>query len=367
MTSTAELSRTPLYNWHASHGARMVDFAGWSMPVQYTSIVEEHQATRTGAGAFDISHMGRLAVTGPDAATFLDCLLTRRVTDMRPGMIHYSLICNADGGILDDVLVYRRQDDRDEPQFSLVVNASNRAKIVDWLKDRVTEFAARVAEDTLATAMIALQGPRAAAIADKVSGGAIGKLKNYRGMTGTFAGVESYLSRTGYTGEDGCEIICTADAAPAVWGELLEHDVQPCGLGARDTLRLEAAMPLYGHELDESINPIQAGLRFAVNMKEREFIGRDALAAVAADPRHPIRVGLHIEERRVARQGAAVQHGRKTVGEVTSGTFSPTLERPIAMAYVHPESAATGTHVDVDIRGKTVAAVVVPLPFYQRS
>jgi aminomethyltransferase len=352
----------------------MVDFAGWTMPVQYRSIVEEHLATRRAVGLFDISHMGRLTVTGPDAAQFLDCLLTRRVDDMRPGQTRYSLVCDADGGILDDVLVYCLEKDPAENNagmaYPLVVNASNREKIVDWFKDRAIEFAARLTDNTLETAMIAVQGPAAVAIVDDHTSGAVSGLKYYRGSTARFDGTDCYVSRTGYTGEDGCEIVSSAEQAPGIW-EVLTSAANAlggcaCGLGARDTLRLEAAMPLYGHELSDQINPAQAGLRFAVTLGNRDFIGREACERFAADPNQPMRVGLHIEDRRVARQGAPVLFHGETAGVVTSGTFSPTLQRPIAMAYVQPHAAATGARLEVDVRGNRVPAIVVPLPFYKK-
>lgn len=369
---TTELDRTPLYNWHVAHGGRMVDFAGWSMPVQYTSIAEEHHATRRAVGVFDISHMGRLAINGPDASAFLDCMLTRRVDDMCDGQIRYSLVCNADGGTLDDVLVYLTgRDDENFPSYALVVNAGNRAKIMEWLKDRANEFAVRIADSTTGSAMLAVQGPKAVGLVDLVSQGAVSRLKYFYGASCEVAGVDCYVSRSGYTGEDGCEIICDGRSAEGIWDRIVAAakaaDGRVAGLGARDTLRLEAAMPLYGHELSEGINPIQAGLEFAVNLKDREFIGRDALARIAADTKQPVRVGLQLDGKRVPRQGCAVLQGDERIGEVTSGTYSPTLDRPIAMAYVRPAAQAIGTRLSVDIRGTQHAAVVVPLPFYRRT
>ena len=370
MNVTTQLARTPLNDWHVAHHGRMVDFAGWLMPVQYTSIVEEHLATRQGAGMFDISHMGRLKVTGPGAAKFLDCLLSRQVADMRPGQIRYALICDATGGILDDVLVYFLEKSEQGPEFQLVVNASNRVKIVDWLKDRVIEFQARVVDDTTRTAMIAVQGPRAVALVDSCSNGALGSVKTYRGTTGRFCDQPCYLSRTGYTGEDGGEIICDATTAAEIWETLFAQGggdgLRACGLGARDTLRLEAAMPLYGHELSENINPVQAGLEFAVTLGERDFIGREAIEESLGDETLPLRVGLQLAGKRVARQGNPIRYQGQTVGEVTSGTFSPTLEKPIAMGYVAASLARVDPPLSIEIRGKSYPASIVPLPFYQR-
>ena len=374
MSSSSSLAQTPLHDWHAEHGGRMVDFAGFSMPVQYKSIVDEHQATRTKAGLFDISHMGRLAIRGPEAAKFLDAMVTRRVIDMKSGQIRYGLVCNAEGGILDDVLVYRwdgeLQTMPDPPEFHMVVNASNREKIVDWFKDRVTEFAARIEDLTTSTAMIAVQGPEAIEKVNPMVGAELTSLRYYRGIATQVLSNDCYLSRTGYTGEDGCEIICGSDVALDVWTTIHEAISETggmaVGLGARDTLRLEAGMPLYGHELSENITPWQAGLEFAVNLKDREFIGSEVLAG-SMDGSRPVRVGLQMEGRRAAREGCPVMYEDQPVGTVTSGTYSPTFECPLAMAYVKPVAAAIGTPLTVDIRGTQLPATVVPLPFYERG
>jgi aminomethyltransferase len=375
MTMTAELLRTPLYDWHVAHGGRMVDFAGWSMPVQFTSITAEHQATRNAVGVFDISHMGRLQFFGPGTARFLDSVVTRRVADMRPGQIRYGLVCNASGGILDDVLVYRltaaEPADDDLATFQMVVNASNRVKVVDWLLRHLPDYAARMEDITTTTAMIAVQGPNALRAAQPLISCDLSDMKYYSGADATLAEVECFVSRTGYTGEDGCEIICSTEDARDVWARLIAASEpvggMAVGLGARDTLRLEAAMPLYGHELSETINPIQGGLAFAVNFGGREFVGREALERAAADPNQPVRVGLQLDGKRVPREGASVILGSEVVGEVSSGTFSPTFERPIAMAYVRPTAQTAGTKLTVDIRGTQYPAVVVPLPFYERG
>jgi aminomethyltransferase len=372
MTMTTELLRTPLHDWHVAHGGRMVDFAGWSMPVQYTSIAEEHNATRNAVGVFDISHMGRFSFYGPEAANLLDSVVTRRVTDMKPGQVRYALLCNEDGGILDDVLVYRSpiQASADAPPYQLVVNASNREKISDWINNRQTK-AATFRDDTLRSAMIAVQGPAAVSLIQPHVDCDLRAMRYYTSTTAKFRDIPVAASRTGYTGEDGCEIICDASQATKIWEPILSDGnssgARPAGLGARDTLRLEASMPLYGHELSEAINPFQAGLSFAVNLGGRKFVGSDALERFAADKSQPVRIGLTVEGKRVARQGCPVLHGKEIVGEVTSGTYSPTLDRPIAMAYVRPTAAAVGTRLAVDIRGAQHAAVVVPLPFYQRA
>jgi aminomethyltransferase len=368
---TSDLARTPLYHRHVALGARMVDFAGWSMPVQYTSIVDEHQATRTACGVFDVSHMGRLHFAGSGAEALLDRLLTRRVAGLAAGKIRYSLVTNEQGGILDDVLIYRLADPTGASFFQLVVNASNRAKIVAWIEPHLTQAGdVRMTDTTLGTSMIAVQGPRALEIVQPLVGVRVDEMPYYTGVVADVLAQRAIVSRTGYTGEDGCELIVAASAAGELWDRVLadgkNRGALPAGLGARDTLRLEAAMPLYGHELNENIDPIQAGLGFAVNVKDRDFIGRDAIASKLNDASLPRRIGLELAGKRVPREHYGVFDGERQVGEVSSGTFSPTLQRPIAMAYVEPGSAAVGRELAVDIRGKREPARVVELPFYKR-
>jgi aminomethyltransferase len=372
MTST--LAQTPLHSWHVSHVGRMVDFAGWSMPVQYSSIVTEHRATRRHVGVFDISHMGRIRIAGPDRVQFLDHLLTRQMSDLTEGCIRYSLLCNESGGILDDVLVYRF-DDQPNAHWLLVVNAGNRNKIASWLDQQSHAFNVELEDLTATTAMIAVQGPLAVQVIPRVitapSGHSFAKLKYYQSQPGTFHNTRVLVSRTGYTGEDGFELILPTDIAVELWNSILDCDpdyaAQAAGLGARDTLRLEAGMPLYGHELTEEINPLQAELHFAVNLKGRNFIGRESLQMIQQETGQPRRVGLKLEGRRVPREGYRVLSDRADVGHVTSGTFSPTLEVPLAMAYVTPQVATEGSKLHVDIRGTSTAARVVKLPFYRRK
>ena len=371
---TNSLARTPLYDWHASHGARLVEFGGWSMPVQYTSIVAEHLATRKAVGMFDISHMGRLRFDGAEAAAFLDFLVTRRVTDLAPGQVRYGLVTDEAGGILDDVLIYRLQDAAGGDYHLLVVNASNRAKIVAWIEKHFVRFAGRdasYADITTHWAMIAVQGPKALSLLQPLVEADLASLAYYTGVETRICGHGGIVSRTGYTGEDGCELIVGAGMAVTIWQNVIAAGqplgIQPAGLGCRDTLRLEAAMPLYGHELTESINPFQAGLGFAVNLEDRDFIGRPALERLKNDRSQPKRVGLELAGKRIPREHAAVLANDRPVGEVTSGTFSPTFEKPLAMAYVEPEQALLGTQLEVDIRGRTEPAKIVKLPFYRRS
>ena len=375
--SSGTAARTPLYDWHASHGGRLVDFAGWLMPVQYTSIVAEHVATRTAAGLFDVSHMGRLRFDGPDAAAWLDSIVTRNVGRMTAGQVRYSLITNDDGGILDDILVSRLADAAGGTYFLMVVNASNRPKILQWLAEHPPERPDVIMSDvTREWAMIAVQGPAALGLVQPLAGCDLSKMRYYTAVETLIAGHGGIISRTGYTGEDGFELICGSAVAASVWDMMIEKGgpagVLPAGLGCRDTLRLEAAMPLYGHELSEAINPYQAGLGFAVDLKKGPFPGREALARLSADETQPRRVGLEIEGKRIAREGSAIlvvgqSSGPGSIGHVTSGTFSPTLERTIAMGYVPPQHAAEGTRVAVDIRGRAQAARIVKLPFYHKD
>lgn len=346
----------------------MVDFAGWEMPVQYSSIVAEHNATRGAVGLFDVSHMGRILLARPESDELLDRVVTRRVRGMKPGQIRYALVTNDQGGILDDVLVYRVPEANGGSYFQLVVNASNRQKIVQWLAGRIGDTFVDV---TTSTAMIAVQGPRALAIVRPFSSVDPSTLRYYHGCEAQLAGKPGILSRTGYTGEDGCELIVPAEDAMLLW-ETLAAAAAPlggmaAGLGARDTLRLEAGMPLYGHELNEHINPLQAGLGYAVDLDGRQFPGRDALAAAKQAPIAPVRAGWKLASKRVPREGFDIYQGDALVGSVTSGTFSPTLEAPIAMGYVKPEAAKIGQEVTIDIRGKRETARTVALPFYRRA
>lgn len=368
----AALRQTPLHAWHQSHGGRLVDFAGWSMPVQYTSILDEHHATRKAAGLFDVSHMARIRFDGADRDRFLDKLLTRRVEGLAPGKVRYSLVTNEAGGILDDVLVYSLEDDDGTPFHWLVVNAGNREKILAWLNKHLADAPdVKMKDLTLETAMIAVQGPLALSVLKSVVEADLDQLAYYTATIANVLGHRALISRTGYTGEDGCEIVVAADKAVEVWQAILdrgaERGFRACGLGARDTLRLEAAMPLYGHELSEEINPLEAELEFAVNLKDREFIGSAALAAAKAQGVSRKRVGLVVEGKRPPREGYALYHNGAEVGRVTSGALSPTLQKGIAMAYLPTALATPGTELEIDLRGTRDKAVVVKMPFYQRA
>lgn len=363
------LLRTPLYDWHKANGGRLVEFGGWQMPVQYGSIVAEHEAVRARAGLFDIGHMGRLEFRGPDAPAWLEHATTNRVARLAPGQIQYSLMANPRGGIVDDVLVYRLPGG----DYRMVCNASNRGAVLEALEQARGGREAEVLDHTLATAMVAVQGPGALEIVRRLIGpgesAGPDQLKYYHCAEARVAGAPAVLSRTGYTGEDGFEIIVERSAALPLWVAILDagqpEGLIPCGLGARDTLRLEAGMPLYGHELSATINPYSAGLGWAVKLDKGDFVGRGALLALKADP-GPVRVGLELPGRRIARQGAPVLRDGAPAGEVCSGTFSPTLQKSIAMAYVPADASAAGIALEVDIRGQPEPARVVPLPFYKR-
>ena len=365
--------RTPLHDWHVGHGARMAQFAGYQMPIQYSGIVAEHTATRHGVGVFDISHMGRLRFDGPRADQLLDRLLTRRVLDMEPGQVRYSLVCNEAGGILDDVLVSCLESPSGKIYFLLVVNASNKEKIVCWLGPHLAEYPDVEFHDvTESTAMIAVQGPKAVQVCGKLFAPNVLGLGYYRSKVTEQMSKPCVVSRTGYTGEDGFELIVRAEDAPRVWENLLlagrDLGISPVGLGARDTLRLEAGMPLYGHELDESIDPYQAGLGFACQCKDRDFIGRDVLAIKSKQSQVSKRVGIFLDGRRAAReQSECFDLQGNRIGTVTSGTFSPTLQKPISMAYLDTGASAIGSEIQVDIRGTSSKAWVCELPFYKRA
>jgi len=331
----------------------------------------------------DISHMGRLRFEGPGAAVFLAELLTRRVADMELGQIRYSLVTNDAGGILDDVLVGYYHNSHGQPFFLVVVNASNREKIVQWIHAHLPrERAERPGQEILWAdvsrlwAMFAIQGPRSVELLQPIIDADLKTMRYYRGAQVAILHPAArrqggIISRTGYTGEDGFELSLGADIAADVWDVLIEMGkplgVVPAGLGARDTLRLEAGMPLYGHELTERINPFQADLGFACHLVGYDFPGRDALLRIQKEPLDSIRIGLEMAGKRAARQGCPILDGNRRIGEVTSGTYSPTLEKPIAMGYVPPDYARPGTELHIDIRGRLEAARVVELPFYSRK
>ena len=355
--------RTPLYERHVALGARMVDFGGWDMPQQYTSIKDEHLAVRKAAGLFDVSHMGRVEVHGPGVLDFISGLVTNDVA-VEDGRAVYTLMCNEQGGIIDDLIVYRVADDH----FNIVVNASNREKDIAWMREHLPK--GLTFEDlTTETSLIAFQGPRAAELLPVE--GTTNDIAYFSFRHGKVAGQPALLARTGYTGEDGFELFVGAAVVGEVWDAILEagrpHGVLPAGLGARDACRLEAALRLWGNDMDETVNAYEAGLGWTVKLDKGEFIGRAALAKVKEErPRRRL-IGLTLQPASIPRHGAAVIAAGKQVGTVTSGTHSFFLGHPIALALVEGPSFRVGDTLGVDVRGREAPAEIVKLPFYRGS
>jgi aminomethyltransferase len=369
---SATLLRTPFHDFHVERGAKLVDFAGWEMPLHYGSIIDEHLQVRRGGGMFDVSHMGRLRFTGRDARAFLDRVCTRQVLGMSDGQARYALVCNEQGGCRDDVLVYRLSDH----EYLMVCNASNRLKLLEHFAAVRGSLVFELKDETQSSAMVAIQGPRVMEILGGASRSIL-ELKRYRFTIKQVLLTTFIVSRTGYTGEDGVEIIFPARHAGSAMGLFMGRPaaaevIRPAGLGARDSLRLEAGMALYGHEIDEHIDPVAAGLHFAVKLDKGEddpaagrFIGQEALQRIARQGPPRTLVGLLLEGRRAARQHMEVRSGARAVGAVTSGILSPTLDRSIAMAYVERDLAGPGQRLLVDLGRATVAAEVTALPFYK--
>ena len=356
------LKRTPLFSAHVEAGARMVPFGGWEMPVQYTGIIEEHRAVRAAAGCFDVSHMGEFEVDGPGALAALQRLTTNDVAALEVGQVQYAVLCHPDGGIVDDLTVYRLAPER----YMVTVNASNIAK--DWAHVTGHGGGARWRNVSDETGLIAVQGPKAEALVGRLADVDVTRIGYYRVGHGKVAGVGTLISRTGYTGEDGFELYVQAGETARVWRALLEggraDGVVPVGLGARDTLRLEMRYALYGNDIDDTTNPLEAGLGWVVKPAKGEFIGREAIERVrAAGPARRL-VGLEMTERAVARHGYPVVKDGAPVGIVTSGSYGPSVDRCIAMAYVPAPHAAVGTELGVEIRGQAKPARVVKTPFH---
>ena len=366
MNDSSDPKRTPLYEAHLEAGAKMVEFAGWTMPVQYSGVIEEHRAVRQAAGLFDVSHMGQIRVTGPSAEGFLQSVTPNDVSRLTQGRAHYSGLLTEAGTYIDDLLVYRLSAE----DFLLVVNAANADKDFAWLRSR-SGGEVELQDVSDRWALLALQGPKAREILASLTPCDIDSLKYYRFAVDEVARIEAIISRTGYTGEDGFELYLEPDQAPVVWRRLLEAGapagLQPAGLGARDTLRLEAGMALYGHEIDDSTTPFDAGLNWVVKMNKGEFVGREALAAQQKQGSTRCLVGFEVQGRGIARQGHRVVAADEEIGRVTSGTWSPTFEKALGMAYVPKSLAEYGSDLMLDVRGKSVAAKVVELPFYKRN
>ncbi len=358
--------KTPLYDSHVALGGKMVPFAGYILPVQYPAgVIAEHMAVRMACGLFDVSHMGEVMFTGPDALANIQMLVTNDMDGMAVGQVRYSPMCNERGGVVDDLIVYRMGEER----YMMVVNASNREKDVSFMRQHLFGDV-RMEDVSDEMSQVALQGPKAGEGRARLCRDEdIPKKYYYFVEKGTVGGIACIISRTGYTGENGFELYCGNEDAPRLFALLLDTGkdlgLVPCGLGARDTLRLEAAMPLYGHEMDEEITPLETGLQMFVKMNKPDFIGKAALIN-RGEPKIA-RVGLAMTGRGIAREHCAVFQGEKQVGTTTSGTFCPYLNQAVAMALVEKEISEPGTQVEVDVRGRRIAAQVIPLPFYKKA
>ncbi|MCE9624767.1 MAG: glycine cleavage system aminomethyltransferase GcvT [Deltaproteobacteria bacterium] len=357
--------KTPLYDWHRQHGAKLVEFGGWQMPVSYEGVLAEHQAVRERCGLFDISHMGEFYVEGPDAENFLQKLTTNDVSRLKDGEAQYSLLLYDRGTAVDDIIVYRLGSER----FMLCVNAANIDKDREWLKGHLS---GRVTLDDRSPemGMIALQGPKSAEVLARL-GFKLDSLKRFQCVEAALGGVKGLVARTGYTGEEGCEVFLSGKDLLSLWEVFLKagdnSGIRPIGLGARDTLRLEMGYPLYGHELSDEINPLEAGLSWVVKLEKGDFIGREALVKIKEQGPMRRLVGLVMEEPGIPREGFAVMRGAETIGKTCSGTFSPTLQVGIATALVSPSSGAESGENFIDIRGKMKKAKITKLPFISQK
>ena len=358
-----DLRHTALYDTHISLGGRIVPFGGWAMPIQYTSILQEARAVRNNAGLFDVSHMGRLDISGGGAASLLNRALSVNAAALRIGRARYNVICNASGGIIDDCIVYRRGDER----FLLIPNAANTAAVLDWL-DRLTTQSddVDIRNITADTAMIAHQGPQAAAMLSGVASRDLASVRPFAAVEARIDGVEALLARTGYTGEDGFEIILPAADAPRIWRLLMDKGAAACGLGARDVLRLEAGLLLHGNDMDAQTNPYEAGLDRFVDPDREGYAARDALLKARDEGVDRVLVGFTMAGRGIPRHGYAISDGERNIGIVTSGGPSPTLDNAIGLGYVPACHSAIGSTLKIDIRGRLVEAQVARLPFYSR-
>jgi len=359
------MKRTPLYERHKAHGARFVEFGGWEMPVQYTGIIDEHHAVRRRAGLFDVSHMGEIELRGPRAIAAAQHLTVNDVGRLNDGQAQYSILCLPTGGVVDDIMVHRIAADR----IMICVNASNIQKDFEWMRDNAG--GAEVVDRSDETALLALQGPQATAILGKVTRAPLDRTPRFGFVDAEVAGCRTLVAHTGYTGEDGWELYCGRDDAGSVWDALIEAGgeagIAPVGLGARDTLRLESALPLYGHELTDTTTPLEARLGWVVRLSKESFIGRDALLRQKELGVDRQLVGIVLTDRGVARQEYRILHEADQVGIVTSGTMSPTLGKAIGLGYVAPKYTGIGTRLNIEIRRQQAAAEVVRLPFYKRD
>ncbi|MHB9094233.1 MAG: glycine cleavage system aminomethyltransferase GcvT [Eubacteriales bacterium] len=361
------LKRTPLYDAHVKAGARLVEFGGWEMPVQYAGIIEEHKACREAAGIFDVSHMGEIDVSGPDALKFVNKLITNDAAKMQIKQCLYSPMCYETGGAVDDLLVYKMADDH----YYIVVNASNTDKDFEWFLQNAKGQNVKVDNISLETAQIAVQGPKAEAILQRITDLDLSTMKYYWFDYGKVDGVDAIVSRTGYTGEDGFEVYVKPEAAIQVWDKIIDtgkgDGLIPVGLGARDTLRLEARLPLYGHEMSADINPLEAGFGIFVKVNKDDFNGKAALVKQKEEGLHRKVVGFEMVGRGIPRSHYPVKKDDKVIGWVTSGSFAPALNKNIGLAIVKAEYSAIDTEFEIEIRGKGVVAKVIKTPFYIRK
>ncbi|HEY0160742.1 MAG TPA: glycine cleavage system aminomethyltransferase GcvT [Thermoanaerobaculia bacterium] len=357
------LKKTPLNQTHRDLGGKMVDFGGWDLPVQFSGILEEHQAVRTDVGIFDVSHMGELTVRGPQAAELLQRATCNDVTKLKDGVAHYNGLLYPNGGFVDDILIYQLAPD----DFFVVVNASNTDKDFEWLRQSASGLDADVQNVSADYAQLAIQGPNAERLLQRFTDLQLADIKYYRFAQGTVDGAPAIVSRTGYTGEDGFEVYVAPDHAPGLMRKLVDAGAKPCGLGARDTLRLEAKMALYGNDIDDTTTPIQADLAWIVKLDKGDFVARDVLQREKAEGPPRRLVGFEMVDRGIARHGYPIVDGNEEVGVVTSGTHSPTLKKAIGLAYLPLDKSAQGSEFHVLIRGKETRARVVPTPFYKRS
>ncbi len=354
--------KTPLYDWHVANKARMVEFGGWEMPVYYTTVSDEHNCVRENAGLFDLCHMGQINVSGDSALEFLQRITTNNISKIAIGQVQYSLVCNDSGGVVDDILVYRKSN-----SYLLIVNASNTRKDFEWFNTHKIH-GVEISNISNSILMLAIQGPNAEKCLQKIANIDLREIKYYCFRMGEISGTKSLISRTGYTGEDGFEIYAECDTK--IWEAILdggrEYAIKPIGLGARDTLRLEAAMSLYGHELDINTNPLEAGLGHFVDLDKKEFIGKDAIERIKKEGIKRKLVAFHMLERGIPRHGYKISKNGEVVGKVTSGTMSPTLKESIGLGYIEKEYSDLNTKIDIVIRDKYCEAIIIKKPFYKR-
>jgi len=359
------MKRTLLNNWHKEHHAKMIEFAGWEMPLVYTSIREEHQTVREEAGIFDLSHMGRIRVRGADRTPFVQYVFTNDLENLAEGAIHYGFLCNPRGGVVDDVTVYKAED-----YLMLVVNASNTKKVYTWLQQNASNFDIEIEDSGVSILMMAIQGPKSLEILNEISGSDFSSMKNYTFTVEQINRAKAIVSRTGYTGEDGFEIYCGSMYLQSLWEQFLdigsEKGLKPIGLGARDTLRTEACMPLYGNELDEKTTPIEAGLARFVKLYKSDFIGKSAMVFSSESEFTKKLICFEMVEKAIPRNGYTVIYKGSPIGKVTTGTFSPTLQKGIGMAYVDKTISKPDTPVQIKISGRLHDAVIRKRPLYKR-